>query len=192
MSGKSENVKMKNNKLLPMIAGGLVLLLVIVLVLTSKEDSQGDVKESASNNYGDSLADTGIILNYEVDEGGNLIIPTTDITSEASFVDYDADGVLQQLFVVKASDDSIRVAFNTCQVCNGSPRAYFTQENDTFMCQNCGNRYSVDQVGKDRGGCNPIPITEENYEIVEDKIVIAKDFMLDYADAFTNWKKFDQ
>ena len=31
------------------------------------------------------------------------------------------------------------MAFNTCQVCNPSPKAYFVQNGKNFICQNCKN-----------------------------------------------------
>lgn len=191
MSNKlnKSNKNEKKNQTLPIVAGALVLLLVVVLVLTSKQGTKGTDKEA--DTAGDNVADVTSTVDYEVNDEGNLVIQTAGVTKDASFIDYDADGTAQQIFVVKASDDTIRVAFNTCQVCNGSPRAYFTMESGNFMCQNCGNRYSVDQVGKERGGCNPIPITEDDYEVVDDTIVVSKDFMFEYADAFTNWKKFN-
>jgi uncharacterized membrane protein len=65
-----------------------------------------------------------------------------------------------EVLAVKAPDGTIRTAFNTCQVCFGSGRGYYKQEGKTLVCQNCGNRFSLDDVEKVRGGCNPVPILE--------------------------------
>ena len=46
----------------------------------------------------------------------------------------------------KASDDTIRTALNTCQVCYDSGRGYYVQEGDKLICQNCGNQFEADQV----------------------------------------------
>ena len=53
-------------------------------------------------------------------------------------------------------------AFNTCQVCYDSGRGYYVQEGDVLVCQNCGNRFSAEQVELIKGGCNPVPIDSEN------------------------------
>ena len=59
--------------------------------------------------------------------GSDLVIRTEEIGAEASYFDYDADGTTVQVYAVRASDGTVRLALNTCQVCNGSPYAYFEQ-----------------------------------------------------------------
>jgi uncharacterized membrane protein len=78
---------------------------------------------------------------------------------------------------VKLADGSIRTAFNACQVCYDSGRGYFKQEGNELVCQNCGNRYTMDQVGLNAGGCNPAPIGEE-YRTSDGKtITISQDVL---------------
>lgn len=62
--------------------------------------------------------------------GGDIAFTAKEIGAQASYFDYDADGTTVQLLAVRASDDTVRMALNTCQVCNGSPYAYFDQEGD--------------------------------------------------------------
>ena len=93
--------------------------------------------------------------------GGDLVFAAKESGTEASYFDYDADGITVQVLAVRALDDTVRMALNTCQVCNGSPYAYFEQEGDLFICQNCKNRFSSSDVGIVSGGCNPVPITED-------------------------------
>lgn len=115
----------------------------------------------------------------------------SDITSTASFFDYDADGTTVELFAVQASDNTLRLALNTCQVCNGSPYAYFVQEGDDFVCQNCGNHFSSNQIGIAAGfGCNPIPVTESDYAEEDGVITVSTAFLEENAKRFTNWKQF--
>lgn len=173
------------SKPLPYIAGALLILVVVVLLITSEEESY-----KTADNYGfleEGKANESLV-SYRIDEEGNLIIEKGNISKEAEFIDYDVNGIMQQIFVVRAEDDSIRVAFNTCQVCNGSPRAYFTQSGDVLTCQNCGNRYLADQVGLERGGCNPIPIIEGDYENLETTLEISGEFMKENEGLFKNWK----
>ena len=84
----------------------------------------------------------------------------------------------------------MRLALNTCQVCNGSPYAYFVQEGDEFVCQNCHNRFSSTDVGKVSGGCNPVPITAEDYREENGALIVPYSFLEENAARFTNWKKF--
>ena len=90
--------------------------------------------------------------------GGDIAFTAKEIGAQASYFDYDADGTTVQVLAVRASDDIVRMALNTCQVCNGSPYAYFEQEGDLFICQNCKNRFSSSDVGIVSGGCNPVPM----------------------------------
>ncbi|GAE88639.1 DUF2318 domain-containing protein [Acetivibrio straminisolvens] len=120
---------------------------------------------------------------------GDLIIPKSEITENVKFYPYNADGTKLEVLAVKASDGSIRTAFNTCQVCNGSPRAYFKQQADLLVCQNCGNSFRMDMVEQERGGCNPVPITKEEKTDDGSNIIISRDFILQNKELFpSNWK----
>ncbi|MCD8088372.1 MAG: DUF2318 domain-containing protein [Oscillospiraceae bacterium] len=121
---------------------------------------------------------------------GDLLIQAEDIGTEASYFDYDADGVTVEVLAVLASDGTIRLALNTCQVCNGSPYAYFVQDGDDFVCQNCLNRFSSTDVGVVSGGCNPVPITAEDYTEEDGVITVPASFLEENASRFVNWKQF--
>ena len=122
--------------------------------------------------------------------GSDLIVHTDKIGTDAGFFNYDADGITVQVFAVRASDDTVRLALNTCQVCNGSPYAYFVQSGDDFICQNCHNRFSSADVGRVSDGCNPVPITAEDYREENGMLIVPHAFLEDNAARFTNWKKF--
>ena len=122
--------------------------------------------------------------------GSDLTVRTDEVGTQASYFDYDADGITVQVLAVRASDGTVRLALNTCQVCNGSPYAYFVQDGDDFVCQNCHNRFSSTDVGKVGGGCNPVPITAEVYKEENGTLVIPASFLEENADRFENWKKF--
>lgn len=123
-------------------------------------------------------------------ENGDVILRAEEIGTEASYFDYDANGTTVQLFAVRASDGTVRLALNTCQVCNGSPYAYFVQDGDWFICQNCMNRFASTNVGILSGGCNPIPITDQVYTKQDGMITIPASFLDENAPLFQNWKNF--
>jgi len=123
------------------------------------------------------------------DNGADLVIPKSEITETVKFYPLRVGSTNMEVLAVKASDGSIRTAFNTCQVCNGSPRAYYKQEGNTLVCQNCGNIFEMDMVEQQRGGCNPVPIMEDEKTDDGINITISKDFIEDNKDLFTsNWK----
>jgi hypothetical protein len=120
---------------------------------------------------------------------GDLKILKSEVTETAKFYPYKADGVYMEIIAVKASDGTIRTAFNTCQVCFDSGRGFYTQQGDELICNNCGNRFKIDKVEKIKYGCNPIPITKENKLDDGKYITISKAFLVKYKEYFAKWKK---
>ncbi len=122
-------------------------------------------------------------------EGESLVIPTNEISETAKFYPVSIDDIKMEVVAVKAPDGTIRTSFNTCQVCNGSPLAYFEQKGTTLECQNCGNRFPMDRVEVEAGGCNPIPIFAEDKTVTEESITISYDTLKASKDLFNNWNK---
>ncbi len=75
--------------------------------------------------------------------------------------------------------------YNTCQSCNPSPKAFFVQQGRKLVCQNCGNQFTMNDVGKSSYGCNPaqIPFTQTDNELLVSTAVLEK-----VAPAFTRWQ----
>ena len=122
--------------------------------------------------------------------GSDMEISLSDIGTTASFYDYDANGTTVEVLAVQASDGSVRLALNTCQVCNGSAYAYFEQDGDNFVCQNCGNVFPSTVIGQESGGCNPVPITTDTYAEENGVLTIPVAFLEANAARFKNWKNF--
>jgi len=120
---------------------------------------------------------------------GDLKIPKSNISETVSFYPYKAGRVNMEVLAVRAGDGTIRTAFNTCQVCFDSGRGYYRQQGDELVCQNCGNRFKLDQVEKIRGGCNPVPITKGNKTEDDEYIIISQDFLEESKVLFGNWRK---
>lgn len=186
MTNKKNQKKKSINPLLPVSI--IVIAVAVILVGTDftsrfKKDTNTAVTKESSNPNNSEAVNTN--------DNGDVVINADNITDKAAFYEYDYNGTAVGLFAVKASDGTIRTALNTCQVCNGSPYAFFNQQEDQFQCQNCGNLFNLDMIGQERGGCNPIPITsEERTESDNGSIVIPASFLEDNAALFNNWKKY--
>jgi len=118
----------------------------------------------------------------------DLVIQIADITENALFYPIELDGVAMEVLAVKAPDGSLRTAFNTCQQCFSSGKGYFVQEGTVLICQNCKRRFRMNQVGLEAGGCNPIPITDDDRTVTEKTITISKEFLQQAKETFANWK----
>jgi len=162
---KTQSKKHSNNK--SFLAVGLIAVLILGFVIV-KLIYGADTKGNTS---------------------GDLVIPKNEITETARFYPYNAGKINMEVVAVKASDGTIRTAFNTCQVCFSSGRGYYKQEGDELVCQNCGNRFRIDQVEKIRGGCNPVPILKENKTEDDENIIIPQAFLEEYKIIFSNWRR---
>jgi uncharacterized membrane protein len=118
----------------------------------------------------------------------DIVIRTEDITETPSFYAAEINGIELEVLAVKASDGTIRTAFNTCQVCYNSGKGYYKAEGNQLICQNCGNRFGMDDIEVVKGGCNPVPITKEYKTVTDDTITISKDFLTEATVIFSNWK----
>jgi uncharacterized membrane protein len=166
----------KNNNLILGVIAIIVIGLAAFSVLGSKKDDEitGEMSKPAAISA--------------TDEKGDMVIQISDVSETAKFYRYDELDTYIEVLAVKASDGTIRTAFNTCQVCYASGRGYYVQEGDYLICQNCGNRFSLDDVEVTRGGCNPVPITEDMKEVTDTTITIPKELFAEAEFIFKNWR----
>jgi len=81
-----------------------------------------------------------------------------------------ASGKTVYFFVVRDKDGKYRAAANACQVCFQQKKG-FRQEGNEMVCNNCGNRYPMEKIATEKGGCNPAPISP-NLELKDGKIIV--------------------
>lgn len=110
----------------------------------------------------------------ELTVDSDLVIPMADMTSTAVFYPVQIDRNLAEFFAVRAPDNSVRVVVNACQSCG--PAGY-DQNRDYFVCRSCGQRFHVSNLERQKGGCNPIPVGEQNKKIEGGNVVLVKDFL---------------
>jgi hypothetical protein len=165
-SGKKGQAVQKINKNIFIIGGVLTILVIGFIVL--RPGSDGNSSEAVA---------------------GDLKILKSEVTETVKFYPYKAGTTDMEVMAVKASDGSIRTAFNTCQICHDSGKGYYKQQGDVVVCQNCGNQFALDQIEKIKGGCNPVPIMNENKTDNGTDIVISSAFLNENKDLFSNWEK---
>ncbi len=122
-------------------------------------------------------------------KGGDIVITKSEITEKATFIPYKSGGTEMEIFAVKAPDGTIRTALNTCQVCYDSGRGYYVQEGGEMVCQNCGNRFLISQIEKEKNGCNPVPILEDGKTDDGEVITISASYLEQFAAYFKDWKR---
>lgn len=176
---KANQKNKKGSKKSSNLVLGVVALIVIgiaAFTLLNSKDNEGLAKQQKPT----AISAT--------DENGDMVILASDITETATFYGYDELDTYIEVLAVKSSDGTIRTAFNTCQVCYASGRGYYIQQEDDLICQNCGNRFTMDDVEVTRGGCNPVPIVNEMKEVTDTTITIPKALFAEAEGIFANWK----
>ena len=151
---------------------------------TKTIENKDDKKETKATDDKEDKKET-----TKIEKGDSLTIKTDDLSEDAAFYPIEVDGTEMEVIAVKDEDGNIRAAFNTCQICYDSGNGYYKQEGDKLVCQNCGNSFTMDQVGETAGGCNPYPILDDDKTVTEDEIEISYDFLKESSDIFANWKR---
>ncbi|MCU0798174.1 MAG: Fe-S-containing protein [Candidatus Thermoplasmatota archaeon] len=90
--------------------------------------------------------------------GDIVTIPLSEV-SDGKFHYYSnsIDGVRVRYFIVSDRSAGIRTAFDACDVCYAADKGY-AQVGSSAKCMNCGNTFTVSQLGTENqrgGGCWP-------------------------------------
>ena len=183
--------KMTTTVLISMLTGAMAIL-ISGCSNNSTSQSTKTTSTSADTQVASSENTTAKDITTTVDgsadnvtsikKGGYLAIPIADLSQTASFYKADLDGTEIELVALKDSKGNLRTAFNACQVCYSSGRGYYRQEGKYLVCQNCGNSFTIDQVGIASGGCNPWPILDSDRTVTDDEIQISYDVLKATAD----------
>ena len=205
-SKKNSNGKasQKKTNILPFLAAAVVVTCVAVVFLVNGNGISNENRDAGNEANGtntivsderqaenkNNVADREVNGAVTIVSGESLVISTADVTTDASFYPVEVDGTSMEVLAVRDSAGNIRTAFNTCQVCYDSGRGYYVQSGDYLVCQNCGNRFAMDQVEIESGGCNPWPIFDENKTVTEDEISISYDFLAESQNIFASWRMY--
>ena len=113
---------------------GLLILMLIVLTAVLAGCGSDATKPAATE--APAVTEVPAATEAPVQAAEGLIIPIDTLTEGAQFIDWTQDGVAMQIIALKDSEGVPQLAYNTCQVCAGSPYAYFEYENGMLVCQN--------------------------------------------------------
>ena len=164
-----------------------ILLLLSVLLLAACGGKTEPVTETTPEPV--SEAATAETDQTVVSDG--LTIDADTLTGEPTFIDLEQDGIAMQIIARRDDAGQVRLAFNTCQACGGSPYAWFENLGDgRLQCQNCKQTFPLDSVGAvDTLGCNPVTITE--FTVEGSTVTVPGSLLKANEERFSNWKKFD-
>lgn len=188
------NKKMMDKKKTIIIVISLIVIAIVYLAISSGEDKISNVAKndyavnSNESNQNETKEENNLQVQSTDNQVDGIVINKGDITSKAKFYKYKSENINIEVIAVKASDGTVRTALNTCQVCYDSGRGYYKQQGSYFVCQNCGNKFSVNQIEKVKGGCNPVPILKEDKTDDGATVAISKEYLDSQKEYFSNWK----
>ena len=183
--------KMTTTVLISMLTGAMAILISgcsnnSTSQSTKTTSTSADTQAASSENTTAKDITTTVDGSAEnvtsIKKNGYLAIPIADLSQAASFYKADIDGTEIELVALKDSKGNLRTAFNACQVCYSSGKGYYVQDGNYLVCQNCGNSFTIDQVGIASGGCNPWPILDSDRTVTDDEIQISYDVLKTTAD----------
>ena len=155
--------------LLPSIAGIMVVLALVVVLFIPKDGNKGNGAASAGDDPGTSAQDK--IAVAEISEGKLVIYADRLSSDQVSFIRISEDSHIE-LLARLGDDGTVKAALGTCQSCNGSPGAYYTQESDNLKCNNCGLTFPISVLDSPGGGCHPIMLDNQIVHYEGNNLVI--------------------
>lgn len=94
---------------------------------------------------------------------GVVTIPLAKVSDgKAHFFKVAEGGREIAFFVAKASDGTVKTAFDACDVCYREKKGY-TQDGGFMLCKQCNKKFDTSRIGPhSTGGCNPsyLPSTQ--------------------------------
>jgi hypothetical protein len=148
----------------------LIILIPFLVACTSNKsattDSTGNNSFQSSQNKLQNYNSAGSV-EFSGTKGEKLVFANQQVNlpvesfddGQAHYYNVDLDsGKTVYFFVVKDKNGIYRAAANACQVCADSKMG-FRQEGDFMVCNTCGNKYPLEKIATEKGGCNPVPIS---------------------------------
>ena len=163
--------------ILPVIAAIVVIVAAVVLIVVPKSGST----EQANDPKTDSAA--GTVAQASDD---HVEILASQLSEDQISLFRVADDSRVELIAIKGADGKAKVALATCQSCNGSPGAYYTQSGDQLQCNNCGLTFPLSVIGEESSGCHPIMPDGTKVTETSDGVSIDKEYLLSLEPLFEN------
>lgn len=163
--------------ILPAIAAVVVIIAAVVLIFVPK-GQKDDAKKDLS-------ADTAVNTAAE-QSGDGIEITASQLREDKISLFRVSNSSKVELVAIKGADGKAKVALATCQSCNGSPGAYYTQKGNELQCNNCGLTFPLSVIGEDGSGCHPIKLDQTKVTETDGGVLIDKAYLLSLEPLFAN------
>ncbi len=171
----------------------IIIILIIGIIITNKNiNSNQKSKQEIQTIDKQQKNKLGIKeISFEGEKGDTLSLENGKVTLNAKILDdslahfYNTkleSGKMIYFFALKDKNGIYRAAANACQICHKS-KLGFVQDGDFMKCKTCGNKYPMEKIATEKGGCNPGPINP-NLKMENGKITIERSKLEEVANLF--------
>ena len=188
---------MSKQNILIIIVTSLVLIGGIIALSNANKKERNDIENNQNSKQAplssDEQQDNPAInkIKFDGEKGETLELESGKITIDAKILEdglahfFNTElesGKIVYFFALKDKNGIYRAAANACQVCHKS-KLGFVQEGDFMKCKTCGNKYPMEKIATEKGGCNPGPINP-NLKIENGEITISQSELEEVSDLF--------
>ena len=130
---------------------------------------------------------TGAYEKATLDQDGNIVIDEEEIYDQSTYITYDYEEATIGLIAIRNNNGKIIVVVNASNSCEESPKAFYIQRDNKFICQGCQKSFKVNDLEKNIDvECGLMSIKDKT--IIDGKIIISAKELQKLKDKFINWK----
>ena len=176
--------KRKISWILPFAAGIMVIAALAIVFFVPGNSGKNEAQPEVETN--ENVAPQAPDDVSEINGEGKLVIYADRLSSDQiSFLRISEDSRVE-LLARAGEDGTVKAALGTCQSCNGSPRAYYTQEGSNLKCNNCGLTFPISVLDSPGGGCHPIMLKNDLLRYEGNDLLIDLEGLKAYEPLFSN------
>lgn len=167
---------------------GLILIAIISIIVVLSHNKPTEPNNNTNNPVNNNQ---NVENDFLGEKGEKLILSDGQVQIDAEVLNdnlahhYNTElpnGKTVYFFVVKDKNGIYRAAADACQVCF-QDKMGFRQQGDFMVCNACRNKYPMEKIATEKGGCNPGPINPD-LKIQNGKIIIKQSELEQVADFF--------
>ena len=146
-----------------------IIIFIVFAIFSLTGCAEVDLSQTDNQTIAQNSAASSKTASFRGTKGDFIAIQNEKVVIDASKIDDGKahyfnttlpNGEPVYFFVIKSPDGKLRAAANGCQVCGGALQG-FRQEGNNMVCNTCGNRYPLNKIATEKGGCNPAPINPD-------------------------------
>lgn len=166
-----------------------ILIIAFLFVFLNQRNDERNIEGTNETGQTNESEQANQTLRFDLEENGDLVIPTDDIAEELTYIDY---GGSHQILIWKDNNEDMHTAFNTCQECFSRGNANYTYNNGTLTCSVCGNQIDMSSLADTSwGGCQPVSIPMEYRDDTESEIILSEELLKYSEEMFEAWENGD-